>query len=129
MPPVILAGTIIVTFALLFYAIGVIAEQRRHQVTAIAIGFITAGLVCDITATALMIIGSSRSGFTLHAILGYSSLTGMLIDGILLWRWRLRRGNEAVPRALHLYSRYAFIWWVLAYITGGLLVAMRSQPA
>ncbi len=125
MPPVIIAGTTIVTFALIFYAVGIITEQRRHQVTGFAIGFITAGLILDITATALMIIGSSRSGLTLHALLGYSSLAAMLVDAILLWRWRLQNGMANVPRPLHLYSRYAFTWWVLAYITGGLLVAMR----
>lgn len=129
MSPIILAGTTIVTCALIFYAIGIITEQRRHRVTNVAIGFVSIGLVCDITATICMIIGSSQSGLTPHAFLGYSSLLGMLIDATLLWRWRLRHGQAQVPRGLHLYSRYAFTWWVLAYITGGILVALRSSAS
>jgi hypothetical protein len=30
-----------------------------------------------------------------------------------------------VPRGLHLFTRAAYLWWVAAFITGGLLVAMR----
>jgi hypothetical protein len=73
-----------------------------------------------------MIIGSSRGAFTLHGALGYSSLAAMLTDTVLIWRFYLANGAEAeVSRGLHLYSRVAFTWWVIAYVTGGLLVALR----
>jgi len=26
-----------------------------------------------------------------------------------------------VPKGVHLFSRYAYIWWVIAYITGSLI--------
>ena len=72
-----------------------------------------------------MILGSSNGAFTLHGALGYSSLTGMLIDAILLWRHRLTKGaNTEVTDGLHKYSRYAYIWWVLAFITGAMLVML-----
>jgi hypothetical protein len=77
-----------------------------------------------------MIIGSEHSPFTLHGILGYSSLAAMLIDTVAIWRFRLARGGEVVvPRGLHLYSRIAYTWWILAYITGGLIVAMSRIGA
>jgi uncharacterized repeat protein (TIGR03987 family) len=125
MSPVLIAGTIIVNLALLFYSIGIFTQQRRHQITRRVLFFLTVGVIFDITATTCMIIGSTNTPFSLHGILGYSSLTGMTIETILAWRHRLGRGEAEVTGGLHLYSRLAYIWWVLAYITGALLVMWR----
>ena len=79
----------------------------------------------DISATTMMIIVSENSPFTIHGILGYSSLTLMIIDAVLLWRFRMKKGSsEKVSRPVHLYSRIAYIWWVAAYITGTLMVML-----
>lgn len=126
MSPVLLAGTIVVQFALICYSIGVITEQRRHLVTPFVLWFLTVGVFFDVTATVLMIVGSPNSPFTLHGFIGYSSLVGMLVETALAWRhYRCKRG-VGVPRGLHLYARLAYIWWVLAYITGALLVALKK---
>ncbi len=120
-----MAGTSIVILALISYSIGIITEQRRHRVSRLVIRALTIGVIFDISATTCMIIGSSHSPFTLHGILGYSSLAAMLTDTALAWRHRLAHGEAEVPRGLHLYSRIAYIWWVAAFITGGLLVALH----
>ncbi len=122
----LIIGTRLVVFALLFYSIGIFTEQKKKHVTNIVLIFITLGIITDITATVFMIIGSDNSAFTLHGLLGYSSLLAMLIDAILLWRHRLSEGAEAeVPNGLHKYSRYAYTWWLLAFITGALLVFLK----
>jgi len=121
--PILIAGTSIVTLALIAYSIGVITEQRRHRVTPLVLRALTIGVILDISATACMIIGSDNPIFTLHGILGYSSLTAMLTDTALVWRHHLKHGDKVVPRSLHLYSRIAYLWWVAAFVTGGLLVA------
>jgi hypothetical protein len=73
-----------------------------------------------------MIIGSGRGMLTFHGLIGYSSLSGMLVDTFLLWRHYLKMGPErSVSRALHLFSQIAYTWWIIAYITGGLLVAIK----
>jgi hypothetical protein len=119
-------GTTIVLFALLSYSIAIITEQRKGTIRRTILFFLTLGVCLDIIATTFMILGSSKGGFTLHGILGYSSLLGMLTDAILIWRQKIKNGlYTRVPRKLHLYSRYAYIWWVLAFITGALLVALR----
>jgi len=119
-------GTIIVVFALISYSIAIITEQRKKHILKSVLIFLTLGVLLDITATTFMIIGSSKGPLTLHGILGYSSLAGMTIDTLLIWRHRMKNGlGSAVPNGLHLYSRFAYIWWVLAFITGGLLVALR----
>lgn len=126
MKPILIAGTIIVTFALISYSVGVITEQRRRVITATVLAFLTIGVILDVTATTFMIIGSESGPFTLHGVLGYSSLTAMLIDTVLIWRFRLNGGGKLkVPRWLHLYSRFAYSWWVIAFVTGSLLVIGR----
>ena len=128
MKTVSIIASLVVTSALVFYAIGFSRENRRKRVNGNVLLFYTIGVCLDITATILMIIGSSKGIITPHGLIGYSSLLGMLADTILLWRHNLRLGPESeVTRGLHIYSRIAFIWWIIAYITGGLLVAISKM--
>jgi len=118
-------GSLVVTIALALYTIGFFKEQRRKLVTKGVLLFFTIGVIFDISATILMILGSSK-GFTFHGFIGYSSLLGMSTDTFLLWRYNLKHGSETkVSKSLNLYSRITYIWWVMAFITGGLLVALR----
>jgi uncharacterized repeat protein (TIGR03987 family) len=125
MSPVLMAGTLIVNLALIFYTIGIVSEQRSHRITRRVLIFLTAGVTFDIIATACMIVGSSKGPFTAHGFLGYSSLSAMLLETTFAWRHRLGAGEEPVPNWLHVYSRLAYSWWVIAYITGALLVMAR----
>ncbi len=126
MNPILLTGTKIVVIALIFYSIGIITQQIKHRVTKIVLVSLTLGIILDFTATFFMIIGSPNSPFTLHGLLGYSALAAMLIDTTLVWRFYLTNAKETeVTRGLHLYSRYAYCWWVIAFVTGGLLVALK----
>jgi hypothetical protein len=126
MKTIILFATTIVNLALVSYSIAIISEQLKHRITRRILLFLSMGLIFDITATILMIIGSENPAFTLHGFIGYSSLTGMLIDAILLWRYYMRNGQDSeVPRGLHLYTRIAYIWWIMAYITGALIVILK----
>jgi hypothetical protein len=121
-------GSAIVTIALIFYSIGFSKESKGRLVTGRVLLFYTIGVSLDITATILMIIGSSKGILTLHGMIGYSSLLGMLTDTVLLWRHNINMGKEVkVSRTLHIYSRIAFTWWIIAYITGGLLVAVSKM--
>ena len=126
MNPLSQTGATIVVFALLAYTVAVVGEQRRRRLAPQTLAFLTIGVLLDVTATAFMILGSSKGAFTLHGVLGYSSLAAMIIDTALIWRLATASGpTAAVPRGLHLYTRFAYLWWVAAFITGGLLVAMR----
>ncbi len=126
MNPLLQAGTTIVVFALVSYSIAIFTEQRKKILRRRILVFLTLGVALDITATILMILGSSKGVFTLHGIIGYSSLAGMFIDAVMIWRLKIKNGSYCpVPHKIHIYSRYAYIWWVIAFITGGLLVALR----
>lgn len=119
MNPTLVKAVVVVTFALLFYSIAVVTEQRKAVISKRILFFLTGGVLLDITATALMIAGSNRIPLTVHGVIGYSALLAMLTDAILIWACWLRTGNQApVPRRLNIYTRIAFAWWVIAYVAG-----------
>jgi len=123
-------GSMVVTIALVFYSLGYINERRKQLITSRVLLFYTIGVLLDITATIFMIIGSSKGMVTLHGFIGYSSLLGMLTDTVLLWRHNLTMGpGKNVSRRLQLFSRITYTWWIVAYITGGLLVAVEKMLA
>jgi hypothetical protein len=118
-------GSVIVTLALISYLISLITEQVKKIINKRVLIFLTIGLIMDITATICMIIGSPNSPFTFHGFVGYSALSIMIIETILIWRTYMANGiNAAVPSGLHIYSRIAIIWWIAAYITGSLLATL-----
>lgn len=126
MNPLLKTGTIIVVFALASYSIAIFTEQRKKILRRRILVFLTLGVALDITATIFMILGSSKGIFTLHGIIGYSSLAGMFTDAVMIWRLKMKNGFYCpIPDKIHIYSRYAYIWWVIAFITGGLLVVLR----
>lgn len=120
-------GSFIVTIALVFYSIGYTRERKRQLVTAGVLSFYSIGVSLDITATIFMIIGSTKGLVTPHGLIGYSSLLGMLTDTLILWKHYLKKGpREKISRTVHLFSRFTYIWWIIAFITGGLLVAISK---
>jgi len=119
-------GTRVVVLALISYSIAILNEQRKHSISPSVLIFLSIGIFFDLSATIFMILGSPNSPFTLHGFLGYSALAAMLVDTFLIWKTRLSSGkNATVSRHLHLYSRFAYLWWVVAFITGGLLVFLK----
>lgn len=122
MKPVLMAGSTIVTLALIFYSLAFFNFHRKKEISRKVLSFQTIGVILDIIATSLMIIGSSKGPFTLHGMLGYSSLTLMIIDTAFFWS---NRRSVSVHGWLTTYSKVAYIWWILAYITGSLLVMLR----
>jgi len=122
--PIIIRAVVVVTFALIFYSIGVITEQRKSAISTRVLLFLTAGVLFDIASTALMIVGSTNIPLTVHGVIGYSALLAMLVDAILIWRYWGRNGSSKITRGLHLYTRIAYSWWVMAYIIGAVMSAL-----
>ena len=126
MKPVLLAGTAIVNLALISYTIFFYYERRTLKLSNRVMFFLTTGVALDIISTTCMIIGSSHGPFTLHGIIGYSSLGLMAADAIISWRKRLSGGEGiTVPATVHKFTLAAYSWWITAYITGFLLVMLR----
>ena len=130
MKPIIIIAIVIIHLALISYGIGIINEQIKHRVTLFILLFLALGLSFDLIATVCMVIGAGRGFLTKHSMLGYSCLLAMAVDSALVLRHRLKHGDQKVPYALHLYSRYAYFWWVMgAYLTGGFLAFISVSTA
>ncbi len=127
MTPLRLAAVSTVTTALVLYTIGAIKELRARRATRGVCGVFSVGVAFDVTATTLMILATRSGGLTLHGLLGYSALAGMATDTLLMWRHRSRSGDGPIGRRLHLYSRLAYVYWVVAYFTGAALVMMSRR--
>jgi hypothetical protein len=111
----LMAGSSVVTLALIFYSIGIITEQRKKTISTFALTFVALGLLFDITGTLLMIVGAHFKLLTWHGLIGYTALGGMLVDTILLWKGR---AGKTPSKKVHIYTRIAYIWWVIAYLSG-----------
>jgi hypothetical protein len=126
MNPISLAGAFVITFSLLSYGIGSISLQRFKVVSTGVLVYLTTGIVLDLIAATLMIIGSRHTPFSLHGFLGLSAILVMFIDVVLLWRFFSKNGSDTlVPKTLLIYSKLAYLWWIIAYLTGSVLIIWR----
>jgi hypothetical protein len=123
-----LIAVVIVTLALLCYTVGTLSQQRSRRVTAAILGFLTVGLVFDVVATIFMILGSGKV-ISVHGALGYSALAGMLAEVAIAWRWRWRNGEGAITPGMARYARLAYGYWVVAFVSGGLLVGLARRAS
>jgi hypothetical protein len=116
-------GAFIITLSLLSYGIGIIAVVRFKIVTPGILVFLTLGVILDFIAVIMMIINSEKSMFSLHGLLGYSAMLTMIINVILVWRCYLKNGFDSViSNSVIVYSKIAYAWWLITYITGSILV-------
>lgn len=127
MPTVIIAGIILVHLALIFYILFIINEHKKRKAATSVITLITLAVLFDISATSCMMIGTTRTFFTFHGIMGYAGLLMMIVDAVLIWKHKIQKGPELLfSKGLNLYSKIAFIWWMIAFITG-VVVAISTH--
>jgi len=127
MPKVTIAGIIFVHIALILYTLFIISENRKQKSTKSVLVFITLAVIFDVAATTCMMIGTTRTYFTFHGILGYTGLLLMITDAVLLWNYKLKYGAEIlISSSLNLFSKIAYIWWIIAFITGVLVSIFRQ---
>lgn len=125
MKPILVAGVTIVHLALLCYTIAIITLNRKKRLTRNVITFLTLGVLFDITSTICMVIGSGHL-ITLHGIIGYTSLAGMFADTIFSYRNVRRHGHvHTVTSRFIIWSTVAYAYWIVAYITGAIIVMVR----
>ena len=123
---VIVVGVILIHIALVLYSIFIYKERKYKRATNGVVGFITAAVIFDVSATVCMMIGTVENFYTLHGILGYTALFVMLVDAFFIWKHRIRHGAE-VPFSdtLNRNSKLGYILWLIAFGTGELLAVIN----
>jgi len=100
--------------------------QRFNLLIPSLLIFLTLGIFLDITAVGFMIMGADKSILSVHGLLGYSAMITMILDTFFIWRFYLKSGYDVeIPKNLITYTKYAYSWWVIAYLTGSILVIWK----
>jgi hypothetical protein len=115
------AGMGVVTAALILYTIFILLKNKNKFLNARICTVLSFGVLFDISGTILMIIGSKKLPLTVHGIIGYTALSGMIIETLLIWRHLLKFGNRELNKSLNMYTWIAYTWWLIAYFAGGAL--------
>jgi hypothetical protein len=126
MAKITILGIVFVHIALILYTLFIIFENRKQKTTKSVLALITFAVIFDILATTCMMIGTTRTYFTFHGIMGYIGLLLMVADAYLLWKYKLKYGVEIlISKSLNSFSKIAYIWWIIAFITGVLVSIFR----
>lgn len=126
MNPLAIVGAFVITLSFLAYGIGSISLVRFRIVGRIVVAFLSIGVVLDIVAIGLMMLGSKGNPFTLHGFLGATAFFVMLVDTVWSWRMFLAFGRDCKARKNHIiYTKAAYGFWVMAYFTGSIIVIWR----
>ena len=126
MSTIIIAGVIFIHIALVLYTIFIIKQYKHKRATKGVLGFITAAVIFDITATGCMMIGTVENYFSLHGILGYSALVVMVTDAIFIWKHKLNFGSDMpFSKTLNRNTRLGYGLWLLAFFTGEMVAVMN----
>jgi len=123
---IIVVGVIFIHIALVLYSIFIYKETKYKRATNGVVGFITAAVIFDISATICMMIGTVENWVTLHGVLGYTALAVMVTDAVFIWKHRNKHGTE-IPFSdtLNRNSKLGFILWLIAFGTGELLAVLN----
>lgn len=126
MNPLAIVGAFVITLSFLSYGIGSISLVRFRIVGRIVVAFLSLGVMLDVVAIALMTLGSKGSPFTLHGFLGATAFLVMLVDTIWCWNMYIVGGRDCRAHKNHIiYTKAAYLFWVVAYFTGSLIVIWR----
>lgn len=123
MNPLVMAASMAITLALVFYTIGVFGEARAGSLQKKHLILFWIGLACDTTGTTIMtsIARSSHgAGSPLHAITGALAIVLMLFHAV--WAtFVLLRGDEKSRKGFHKLSVGVWLIWLVPYCVGLLI--------
>ena len=110
------AATIIITFALVFYSIGVWSERIAGVLKPWHLIFFVLGLICDTWGTGMMIDYAGGMALDIHGITGGLAIFLMLIH--TLWAFIvLVRNDEKWIRNFHKFSLVVWLIWLIPYFS------------
>ena len=107
---------IIISFALVFYSIGVWSERIQGKLKIWHLIFFWSGLVCDTWGTGLMIEMAGGLTFDIHGITGVIAILLMLIHAIWATLVLIKRDENAINN-FHKFSLMVWFIWLIPYFS------------
>jgi uncharacterized repeat protein (TIGR03987 family) len=127
MSGLLIASTSLITFALVFYSIGVWSERVARYLKPWHVAAFWLGFVFDVSGTVAM-HWLARGPFNIlepHTLTGQVALWLMLAHAV--WAFRVSRsGSEQARRGFHRYSLIVWLIWLVPYF-GGMAIAMHPH--
>lgn len=120
MPPIMIAGTVFITLALVFYTIGVWSERIAGRLKAWHLVFFWLGLACDTTGTAIMMDYAGGLTADLHGVTGVAAILLMIIHAAWATAVLARRDERAIVR-FHRFSVVVWAIWLVPFFSGVLM--------
>ncbi len=124
MPGQVFTAAILITFALVFYSIGVWSERLAGRLKPWHLIFFWAGFVCDTTGTGIMMSIATAGFLNFHGLTGLVAIVLMLVHAI----WAsivLIRKDERIIRNFHKFSVVVWLVWLVPYVNG-FIAGMRG---
>lgn len=114
----LIAATVLITGALVFYSIGVWGEKIKGTLSPAWLIFFWAGFVCDTAGTTVM--GRLAGGpfmLDFHGITGLLAIVLMLVHAV--WATAVLLGKrEQAMRGFHRFSLLVWAIWLVPYLSG-----------
>jgi uncharacterized repeat protein (TIGR03987 family) len=109
-------SSIIITFALLFYSIGVWGERITGKLKPWYLVFFVLGLICDTWGTGLMLGMAGGMTFDIHGITGLIAIILMLIHAVWALVVLIRKDENAIAN-FHKFSVGVWFIWLIPYFS------------
>lgn len=116
-------GAFIITLAFFAYGIGSVTLERFRLIGSVVLIFLSLGVLFEVIAILLMAVGGKSTINPLHMIIGSGAFLLMLVNTIWAWFTYFKSGIDApVKRSLLFYTKFAYLLWVIAYLSGIVLL-------
>jgi uncharacterized repeat protein (TIGR03987 family) len=118
------AAALLITFALIFYSLGVWSERLARYLRLWHVMAFWTGFIFDVSGTLAMheMAGGPFDITAPHTLTGQLALWLMLVHAI--WAtWVVRRGSESLRIRFHHYSILVWTFWLIPYF-GGMYLGM-----
>jgi len=120
MPTIVVASTILITLALVFYSIGVWSERIAGRLKGWHLIFFWGGLIFDTVGTGMMLEMAGGLGLDIHSVTGVAAILLMIIHAIWASVVLARKDERAIVN-FHKFSVVVWAIWLIPYGTGFIL--------
>jgi len=126
MKTIIIVGILLVNLALILYSIAIIPVIIKKTLLKFTFPAFFLGIVCDLSATICMVIGSTHTALSRHGLIGYSALAFMILDVVLLFRFKAKNVEKTtLPPRMYDFTKMVYFWWLVAYASGAFIIMFR----
>ena len=110
-------STILISLALVFYAIGVWSERLDGRLKGWHLIFFWAGLVFDTAGTGIMFEMAGGISSDIHSVTGLIAIMLMLVHAVWATIVLVLRNEKAIKN-FHYFSVFVWAVWLIPYFTG-----------